>query len=323
MCRHESLRYTWMRFLPGTISSDFWSNLEPVICQNLCTRSILEPFQDAASLSGSQELIPLCKPGLFHILPSSFLDKDKNPLFQPKSEIKYLSLAYSSEDRSRLKSIHVQQLDWSRILDLLEEDLKDSHSRWRSISYDTDWQIQVSKLLAKICSSEANKKRLRNLGVVKLLGGGWITPSSIDSLFLPTTGPADVPNDIGLSLIDPESIKISSRVSLMEELGAKHATPGMVIAKIELTHSKEHPYKTVYDGLVHFLYLFWHGPQTLPQSLKARLRLAREPNAWANLNMDLFLPLANDDLGPKKLFGKLSRRSVQADGFSDAFFLHN
>ena len=95
LCRHDKLRYTWMRFLPKTKEHQydhFWGRLVDMLQTNLRLHPLMLPWSEST-------FRPI--PELYTV-PDKMLDKKGNPLFRDTRVESYLSKNYQRKDLSIL-----------------------------------------------------------------------------------------------------------------------------------------------------------------------------------------------------------------------------
>ena len=317
-CKHKSLRYTWMRYLPDDrISGSFWCKLRPKICSSLRTRPIFELFGEPSSFPAPEALR---KVGHLYILSDAFLDSVHQPLLRATAAVSYISLKYGPNDRSKLCGIGIPLLGLGKMLVLLQGDLDDNHSWWRSLDRDADWQTRMSILLIKTWNCSTLQAALGNMDVVALKNGKWTAPLRDAKLLFPMSGRAMVPEDLGLALIHPDSIKNPKRADLMRALLVQQACPNQVVESILSWYKNNLSPRTVNDVVCHCIYLFWHGSQTVFLKYEFNLKIVCHMNKLVDSSFGMiYFPSREDNLGPQNIFKAVTGRLVQTAGHAVSF----
>ncbi|KAF7906551.1 hypothetical protein EAF00_000830 [Botryotinia globosa] len=95
--QHETLRYSWVRYIPTTaIADEFWGLLQPCLFAKLCASKFF------FSLDGSH-----WTPNQLRLLPNNFRDENRDPLLRDlrTGPNTYVSESYDNSDISILKEM--------------------------------------------------------------------------------------------------------------------------------------------------------------------------------------------------------------------------
>ena len=254
-----------MRYLPATANLDsFWAKLEPKIVKILISTPSLR------SWSGLGLHVPAELRRLFDLC----LDEQGEPLFADLLHEKlYLSRSYQNGVYDALTRLGVQSLNWSEVLKRVDADLKRHDSRMKSPSTNQNWHTRAAKLLLSLSQPGTT---LRELPVIPLADGTWVSERSQQCIYFPGKDTAPIPTDLGFKLVERAAIRNATRVELFSELGVKD------VPRQEVTESMRRRYKSgasllVKDCVAHLRWLFWNTPPA--KTLKPENQ-AFDPEIW-------------------------------------------
>ena len=239
-----------MRYLPSKqIFDPFWEQLLPKIVGLLKETRILRPW------SGG----PLKRPDQLKRVPDSCLDEACQPLFRDTIDEVYLSARYDLSDFKLLDVLAVTELSFWDISTRVSADLKEPLSRWRSPTTSNEWVTRSASMLMNMPSSAAENIGLSALPLIPLHDGTWV-PGASEAIFHPDSDRIPVPTDLGLRLLDPQSLKNSARKALFTQLGLRNCVTKDVIA---LILKKYNAWSNVplQCSVSHLRYLYWHLPK--------------------------------------------------------------
>lgn len=247
-CRHSTLQYQWMRYLPQGNEfpwDPFWKRLIDGIKSRLRKTEVLQP-RSHGNLRYIQDM---------RRFPGGVLDKHGDPLFDDLDPEEYIASEYLFKDLDRLKEYG---LDYMNIEDAIARVQKDliqlCSSRMRSPETDEDWHSRAAKLLSlPFCKKWSGSiGKVRSLRLLPLASGPWVSTSNI-SVYYPHVNGVPVPRDLNLHLVDPRAAANAERKQLFDYLGvqapsachvrdlimAKYKCTG-IPANIDLSTSRNH-----------------------------------------------------------------------------------
>ena len=310
LCSRSSLKYTWVRYLPDAkLSSAFWQELSQDIRQLMGKQAILEPLLGTVPYSAVELKQTL----------SSFIDEDGKPMLRGSDSIRFISLKYAPKDCTILREIGLSMLTHTDVVELLRYDLKEPNSLWKSSARPTLWQSKLSSLLLQICKTSATLKRLlQSLKIVELTDWSW-TCTQGNRIYMPFSGPASVPTDLGLAIVNSNSISVDERTALITELGVEFANTKEVLSAIYKIHKGAFSFY-IYYNISHFVYMFWHEPceRVLPDYMRF---LCKDWKTRCS-QQTLFYDSSDHPLGPRQLFKKVEQGDLRVPGY-DVNYLHD
>ncbi len=260
-----------MRYLPRSkqIFDPFWEQLLPKIVGLLKETRILRPW------SGG----PLKRPDQLKRVPDYCLDEACQPLFRDTIDEVYLSARYDLSDFQLLDVLAVREVSFWDISTRVGADLKDPLSRWRSPTTSNEWVTRSASMLMRpfnMPSSAAEVIGVSALPLIPLHNGTWV-PGASGSIFHPDSDRIPVPTDLGLRLLDPQSLRNPARKALLTQLGVCNCVTEDVIA---LILKKYNTWSNVplQCSVSHLRYLYWHLPKKerdLPKTIYLKDRESR------------------------------------------------
>lgn len=299
LCKHPSLRYRWMRYLPGeSISDDFWKSLWTLLCKKLEQSPILEPW------SGNG----LYKPSNLEKLSEICVAEDGSPLLPDLegAEI-YLSPKYTEADFEILRRLGTTKLKFFKFVDRLDADLRIlGGSKWRDLQNNADWRTRICKLLLLAFSRGLSneQKHLRTLPLIPLHDGRWVSSASETKIYFPKTGDIPIPEDLGLDIVHPMAADNESWVDLLLALDVISCSQDSVISSIYKYYNATNidNFKVV-NAVAHMRYLYWFPPKD-HFILDSKVRLANQHGSLLKKDQYLYFFDERDDYSPSKLFGQ-------------------
>ena len=297
LCKHPTLRYQWMRYLPDdSIVDEFWKGLWLLVRAKLRDTPLLEPWSGKG----------LYKPANLERLADCMCDKVGNPLLPDLQVEVYLSRKYTEKDFEHLKRLGTTQLTLSSLLKRLEADLYPnafgSIGRWRTIDYDPDWRTRLCRLLLKSSTAQTS---LRTLALVPLPGGGWISANSRTNIYFPHTEGVLIPTDLGLNLVHAAVTKNDAWRELMSTLGVVKCASITVVDAIYKRHSAGPSLErfTLANAAAHIRYLYWFLPSDTV-TLKPQIKLCNSELQFNPINTRIYFPSVRNSYSPAELFKK-------------------
>lgn len=227
-CEHETLRYTWMRYLPciGTHHWDsFWKELVDGIKVRLQEEEVIQT-RGSGVLRRIREMRRCC---------SDTYDRYGNPLFPDLDPEVYLSDGYQNRDLTTLENFGLPRLSIGEIIKTVWRDLDGSAgpSKLRSHSTDDDWHTRAAALLrlAWVEDWKNRKTEIRQLPIIPLENGSWVKAADGD-IFYASIGDISIPKDLMLRTVAPSSTKNAKRLALFDSMGVKSASIDIVRSRI-------------------------------------------------------------------------------------------
>ena len=296
-CKRPSLRYQWMRYLPGDfITDEFWGTLWTLVRGKLEQTPLLEPW------SGNG----LYKPSNLEKLTERLIAKDRNPLLLDLEGAEvYLSPKYTNEDFQILKRLGTTTLQWSKLVDRLDADLRNSGgSKWKAMKGNADWRTRICDLLSRAFTGNLldQQKDLRKLALIPLYDGRWVSSASGIKVYFPETAGVSIPTDLGLDLVHPMAVENVAWANLLSNLGVTSCLSDTVIKLIYDRYDAASSNKyNVFNAVAHIRYLYWFLPNDL-SSLAPQVRLVNQHGSLLKKDQYLYFPDEGDDCSPSNLF---------------------
>ena len=291
-CKHPSLRYRWMRYLPeDSISDEFWKTLWTLVREKLERTPLLEPW------SGNG----LYKPSDLQKLSEKCLAEDRSPLLPDLEGAEvYLSPKYTEADFQILKRLGTRGLSWANFVDRLEADLRIPSSKWRILKDNADWRTRICELLSEVKTDQL--KRLRKFALIPLHDGRWISSASGTKIYFPKTDDVAIPVDLGLDLVCLVAGENVAWANLHSILGVMSCPQESVISSIYKRYNAAslENFK-IFNAVAHIRYLYWFLPKD-HSSLASRVRLANQHGSLLKKDQYIYFPEEKDDYSPSELF---------------------
>ncbi|KAK8875288.1 hypothetical protein PGQ11_005802 [Apiospora arundinis] len=262
MCKHPTLRFQWMRYLPkpdDTIDS-YWSYLIKKITYAIQDTRLMVP----RSSQPSMDTFKLIEESA--IIGSRGLDSSGEPLLRDIDPGVYLSPAYEKADLLLLSSFGLQKISTQAIIARAKWDLAQTDSRIKSIE-DQDWQSRMAKLLLIPFGSsrlryQNSKDAIRALALLPLRTGQWRSNLGYQKpVYYPKVADTDleIPGELDLDVICPSSITNEDRKKLFDSIGVTRVSVTYVrnaLTKFYQSSFRLRISQSVYH--IHFLYLTHH-----------------------------------------------------------------
>ncbi|PQE17368.1 ATPase-like ATP-binding domain protein [Rutstroemia sp. NJR-2017a BVV2] len=207
-CQHPTLQYCWMRYLPkkedGPLASRITTKIEQLLVQTPILR------RRAKGL-----LRKICE---LRIVPKSFKTLDGSPLLEDCTQGIYLDDGYRMEDVMRLKPLGLKDLTNQDILERVREDLASTKSKFKSSETTSNWHERIADFFLDEFTS-SDMAQLQRLSLIPLRDGTY-TRSLGNAIYFPHEDGIEIPDDLGLHIVDPRAMsKNSSRHLLFWRLG--------------------------------------------------------------------------------------------------------
>ncbi|KAL9603458.1 MAG: hypothetical protein Q9219_001145 [cf. Caloplaca sp. 3 TL-2023] len=298
-CKLPSLKYRWMRYLPDSVTDEFWSTLWAMVREKLEQVPLLE------SWSGSG----LYKPSNLEKLSEDAIAKDGSPLLPDLvgAEV-YLSPKYTDGDFQVLKRLGTKKLHWSIFLDRLDADLHNPDgSKWRLMK-DVDWRTRICTVLSRCLTAKSlanEKKRLNTFALIPLLDGRWRSGADRTTIYFPKTKGISIPADLGLDLACPIAVEDVAWEALLSDLGVTGCPQEHVVDLIHKRYNVTNleRFRMPY-AVAHIRYLYWFFGKSQEDELRDSLVLFE--NGGRKPLVDTFLPFSQ----LKKIAAKLGVADV-------------
>jgi hypothetical protein len=231
-CEHPTLQFQWTRYIPSNVSEPFWKKLVGRIDALLKANPVLR-----GRSKGSLRRIDQLK-----IIPDLFKDKYGDPLVPDLPEEMYLASEYHLGDRLPLKDLGLRPMDIQHIVTRFQADLNSSNSRLKSPKTDEDWHTRAASVLLFPRENEWRSfDTVGRLPLIPLQSHEWVAITE-GSIFFPHTDGVQIPSDLGLRIVDDDSIKNSMRKKLFVELGVASANASnvrnLILKKYDDTYYK-------------------------------------------------------------------------------------
>jgi hypothetical protein len=322
-CRRDGpLRYRWVEYLPSRTALQthhFWRELPRKIVERLKNANIFY-------IHGTSELR---KPENVRTLPPNYLDDSGSPLFRDRlgRHSKYLSLEYGPENIKALKELFdIKDIEDLAMCHRIKHDLRSHNSKMKSGETSNSWHTRAAhliiSLLKKSPGTDIETMVLKDLRLVPLSDGQWVTAMATQSYFPAEIGPA-IPQDIVIT-IDPESTVNEAREQLFEALGATECSPDEVVGKMREEYSRPDGAADLASSKLHLSYLYWHVEDS-SHPIFSHLWIYDDNERKINTrrtDVPVYLP-SEDKYGPYELFrGALPKLPVSFldPGYLDMIF---
>ena len=248
-----------MRYLSTShIPDDIWGRLQRRLVDTLKHRR--------AFVSLDEEEY---SPRYLRIVPTSLRDHSGEPLLPnctcADHSCRYLSEIYDRDlDLPILQHIGVETLSIQEFINRVECDLKDDESRMRTTPVESAWHTKIAKVLTKAMDVPENWNRISRLPLIPLTKGTWVRPLNA-SIFFPTCRGTDIPSDLPLNLVDPQTLENQARETLFKRLGISECHPERIFPLIEQACKSNN--WTLAAAVQHLKFVFWNHDELPPQDI--------------------------------------------------------
>ena len=318
-CKDEQLCTTWMRYLPDTTTSDFWTPLKSKIASLLQSKQILKPWS-----GGTLRL-----PSDLKWLPSSSRDEHNEPLFRDETNELYLSKLYYWSDFVILReALSVKTVNADDIIERVKADLGRPDSYIKGDTKSADWHTRSASLLCKLYNLNTSLSvKVRNLAIIPLQDGSWSSGES--SIYYPFSDTVPIPTDLGLRLVEKAALANTARRQLFAKLGAQDLAPSSVVKRILRKYNK-HNNATREESIAHLRYLYYFDSEK-QEALDKRICIFDEKDhpvyrAYVTFGEvitvdDLYFE-TDDEFGVKELCKRPLSPCGKCDYFYPVHFIH-
>ncbi|KAH7361082.1 hypothetical protein BKA65DRAFT_494597 [Rhexocercosporidium sp. MPI-PUGE-AT-0058] len=302
-CHHEDLRYTWMRFLPQLTVypwDGFWKELVQKIISKIQEIPVIVPFDDSP--------LRLIK-NSYRFLPMD-LDKNGDPLLEDIWPKVYLSKKYEESDLDKLTQCNLNFVAMTQRVARLRADLARSGSKVKSSTTDKDWHDRLAKALLMCwnrdwvdCQNE------------------WLSArSTVPHLHFPASNGIKIPTDLGLHLLNADTLNSANRMKLFTSLGATEASEEEIKSLIRQRHTSSASLSAAKVKMhVEFLYLT-HVKEIKPSAYShIYFHVANDKYIHRPQTDDVYF-IDSQPYGPKELIGQ---DAEDDKGKKLALFLHD
>ncbi|KAJ4314946.1 hypothetical protein N0V84_008640 [Fusarium piperis] len=319
-CNHETLQYTWMKFLPNKENkayTDFWSALVTNIEAKVRETPLIRPDS-----GGPLRFInSLRNPWRLYV------DEENNLLLRDLTPELSISRHYERSSLAILQNLGLTTFTWSDFIDMVNQDLQFPDSWIKSRVSDTYLQTKVANLLGTYYATtkhSSTRSLIEKLPIIPLQDGRWLSATSEEKVFFPDTAGLTIPEDLGFNLIESTAAAHSARQELFKLLGVELLSTGSVRERIFQRQSR---YSTAlgqmrfYEQQLKFLYST-HDSRFHQKTDYGKVYLIDDGNhAWYTASHDCYLPDDNP-LGPRELLKPIvcgKNSTEKAPGFKVDF----
>ncbi|KAM0492979.1 hypothetical protein ACHAP8_009508 [Fusarium lateritium] len=324
-CRHPTLQYQWMRWLPQRDSypwGSFWSSLLDRIKERIHQVKVLRTLGSGrlGSMFRLRNLYPWLR------------DEKGDPLFKDIDEEIYLAKEYAKDDLALLEPYGLQGASAEEIILRIEHDLQkgpDASCMKRSMINDDGNSLAARALLLLYRSLERNKAlpgpiraRLEHLRFIPLHDGGWVSASR-RPLYYSHSSKLEVPSGLGLTLVDAKAASNPDRRALLDKFGVAEAQfryiRELIMSSTLFVFVVDDGALRVSSSYLRFMYLSEAllKDDEVPTLLKGFQVFDHQRRACHPVKQNVYLP-SDDEYGPRQLLSPCG----DAPGF-DVPFLHD
>ncbi|KAL3476148.1 hypothetical protein BJX99DRAFT_270598 [Aspergillus californicus] len=248
-CKHRTLRYQWMRYLPthtGISSDGFWQEVLKGIDYHLA--------RTAALWTRSHKRLRYIRN--VRQLPPNMLDNNGDPLLPDLAAEQYLAREYLPGDLKLLSKHGLCHMSQKDFVDRVRIDLdRGESSIMRSPNTGDEWHSRVAKVLVAAYSSFP--EILKGLALVPLRDSSWGSRMFGNKIRFSHINGLLIPSNPFLQLVDPAAEGNNDRKLLFETLGVQKPE----VTDIRRTLITSRPDATISRTDLAFLYLTAHLDQ--------------------------------------------------------------
>ncbi|KIW72175.1 hypothetical protein, variant [Phialophora macrospora] len=314
----DPLEFKWMRFCPEGPMQGFWQNLWGDIWDSLKYKSVLRSRRD--QLHDFRHI---------RTLPGWFIH-DGKPLVADTDQDIYLSEDYEPNDVRILKYLGVEEISPVQILQSIRLGLStNAETPIHDIPLDDSWHTAFAALVQRLLRKENVKNEVRQLQIIPLDDGTWVSPSSLllDAVYLPYLVDEDsvsieVPDGLGFQKLHLMAAADGERASFYTSLGITSCRPDAVTTRILEMHQSWERNGTFLTFKRDLEILFWFGkrPSLLTRS-QDRLCLVSDRNQL-HRGRFLFFP-SEDYYNSERLLAATPKEDWNGYGILDKRYLES
>ena len=265
---HHSMAYTWIRYLPRPITSGWFRPLYDNLLKRIAQHPVMFCRDNIRR-----------RPNEVMILPLSFQDPDNgNPLIGSKyiAPKFYLASEYDISDPSPYAAMGVETMTQDGFL----SGMKAMEQDGSLYEQDDAWWGKVCRVLLELCIAPKTRAIVRQLKIVPLVTGIWVTPGESGIYF--DSAIDDIPQDLDLKLVKCLDTHSTLR-RLLEDLGIREVDCIEVAKRINALHSGPTSELNPRTLPSHARFFFKH-PSELPafHTIVGRLKVLTNRNTIAS-----------------------------------------
>ncbi|EPE09773.1 ino80 chromatin remodeling complex protein [Ophiostoma piceae UAMH 11346] len=239
---HDTLQYTWMRYLPHDSDypwDNFWQGVIRVIKDRLARTPVLRP----ANHNYSHRLIRDSRR-----LPNSMLDDAGHPLISDIDPVCYLSQEYRTQDLLLLQDYGLATMSTKKWLKLVQHDLGSPNSVIKSFKNQDGVDTRIADLLTTACTSSwlttpctsslslsyNVRQMVWQLELVPLRDGRWVSVTTTPLVYYPRVGGTspsqdlEIPLQLDINVVEARAAARAAWKRLFDSLGVKAASVKLV-----------------------------------------------------------------------------------------------
>ncbi|KAK8095117.1 uncharacterized protein PG998_014341 [Apiospora kogelbergensis] len=327
MCKHHTLKYRWMRYLPKLDDAidNYWSHLVKLITQRIQDTRVMVP----RSFEPPMDVLRLIEDSA--ILGPSHLGSSGRPLLRDIDPEVYLSPGYYPSDLLLLSSFGLRHLSMEELIARAKWDLTQTDSRIKYME-DQDWQSRMAKLLRfPFCSNDLDQRNIQNeiraLELLPLRTGRWRSyAGSEKAVYYPKVAgiDLDIPGELDLDVVCPSSTTNKDRKELFDSIGVTRASVINVrnaLIKFYQGSFRLNISQSTYH--LHFLYLTHHLAITPPDYTCIQIKSDKSKFKLPRLYDNIYVRDENP-YGPGQLLEPTPAGDLFGDGSTgfDVIYVH-
>ncbi|RGP66278.1 hypothetical protein FSPOR_6656 [Fusarium sporotrichioides] len=298
-CEHPTLKYHWPLFLSSGVTErdPFWSALDSDI-RSWISRN---PVFVSRHVKHWRLISHLASPG-----PDA-QDDSGNPLLDDSINDPFLSSRYPPKATDILREYGLAALTSAQCLDLVEMHFNDPSLRLCTTSQVKEWHSAIDRLLSKLLTHDEYLDRIRSLPLLQLRGGCMISAASASSepVYFPTTENLEIPENLGLRVINDSGGNGRFSKTLYKQLGVIEASVNQVRNSILKTFSSSKGF-TLDEIKTYLRYLYLTHKSfdiSHEQSYRAVRIITQEKEVKKPWDDTIYLPGRENPYTPQSLLG--------------------
>ncbi|KAJ3570588.1 hypothetical protein NPX13_g5679 [Xylaria arbuscula] len=239
----KGLRYTWPKYVPTLKFLHSFQDVQNGMKNMLLHGKFLESISEAPVAT------------LFaRYVPQDLRGGNNMPLtLSPKTMSKYLSLRYADSDWDCLAQLGVRMLSDAEFL----EDLAILVTDKAFIEQESEeWHTQLSTILIRLCKKDEHKAVIKNLPLIPLQDGRWVSVS-VGNIFFESEGPP-IPDGLGVLFLHARAAENGTRRLFFKALGVQSLSVSNIQDLILTAHSETDASEMPTQDLIitHTVFLF-------------------------------------------------------------------
>ena len=309
------MNYMWLHYIPtAQLCEGFWESLYTSINSELQNYAIFKTWKTEQ----------LKKPMEVRRVKATYVHNNK-PIFSDHFNELYITPKYDDRYNKVLGGLGISLISFRDLLSRARVDL----TSVKTFNPADTWHQACAELISYMYRKtkiDEIRSQIRKLAIIPVNNGkSWtgapgVSSGSPQTIYFPTTGSIEIPQGIGLHLVDAAAASIPQRKELFCLLGVLECPKSEVLNYIE----KKHRHKGKWGGenpisnyCASLRYMYWFHPEI--ESVKPWIKVLVNTNHFESTSEPLYFP-SDEKYDTQKLLQNDSQSSRYTDV---AYFIHS